>query len=275
MEDVPVDRHETFNSFAERGIGVLRQMCRAALEEAKLGINFWPFCLKYAVLMKNYLWHTNIDSIPIELFKEKNFKKPDFRRFGCVCYIKDKKRNKLESQTKTCLFLGISDMSSFSTCVLFVIASKRVVKRHITDVIFHESKNFQDIKLIEEVVPFEGKDVPHNYFENIDEMSYINENDVSVERNTTNSFGNESPKNDLSQVPENFDEVEETDSEDNESSSDQLENNENEKETVDKENRFHVVTKSGRTATSYFPPSTMFTVNSHETAVHELKQKNS
>ncbi len=90
------------------------------------------------------MWHRVIDNIPARLFYGTIVPEPSFYRFGCLAFVRTKPDHKLDTLTLAGIFLSFAETSSYDTVLIYNPNSKRVLKRHMNDIIFDENINYSD-----------------------------------------------------------------------------------------------------------------------------------
>lgn len=97
------------NGVAERMNRTIMETVRCMLHDANMTDEFWGEAVSTAVYLINRRPNSSIEfKIPEEIWSGKPIDFSKIKIFGCYCYVHVPKelRNKLESKTRKCIFLG-------------------------------------------------------------------------------------------------------------------------------------------------------------------------
>jgi transposase InsO family protein len=123
------------NGVAERtNRGILDPM-RSMIKHAGLPKSYWAEAATVAVYLKNRLIHRILGKTPYEVL---HGSKPDvshLRTFGCLAYVHNPIRQKLDDRARRCIFLGYTETTSIWR--LFDLDTKKVLRSR--DVKFDET----------------------------------------------------------------------------------------------------------------------------------------
>lgn len=114
---------------------------RSMLAERKVPKMFWPEAVKWCEHIQNRSITTIMKGkTPEEAWRSVKPKVDYFHIFGCIAhvYIPDQKMSKLDSKSKKCVFLGVSDESKAYR--LYDPTTKQVII--CKDVVFEEEASW-------------------------------------------------------------------------------------------------------------------------------------
>lgn len=100
------------NGIAERMNRTIMDIVRTMLNDTKLSEEFWAEAVHTAVYLYNRRPHSAIDfKLPEEVYYDKQVELSNIRVFGSYCYVHvpKEKRQKLDSKSKKCIFIGYPD----------------------------------------------------------------------------------------------------------------------------------------------------------------------
>ena len=146
---IPRERHGEFNPLAERTIGILRVMARAALFHMDLDDTFWVHATKYAAFLRARLPPARGGLSPYQRWYRRKPRKTSFRVFGCVVYVLKTRRemtNKFLPNTRVGIFMGFAKDATHSTCIVYIPTTKRFIFPHDTDCWFNERLSFKSLQ---------------------------------------------------------------------------------------------------------------------------------
>lgn len=129
------------NGVAERKNRTIMNTIRSMLTEKKVPKMFWPEAVKWCVHIQNRSITTTVKGkTPEEAWSSVKPKVDYFRTFGCIAYvhISYQKMSKLDSKSKKCVFLGVSDESKAYR--LYDPTTKQVII--CKDVVFEEEASW-------------------------------------------------------------------------------------------------------------------------------------
>lgn len=136
------------NGVAERGFREVVTVLKCLLFTCGLPEQFWEYAGKYAVAIINRLPRELLEwKSPYELYTGDQPNLAHFRVFGCnaYCLIKQDHQRKLDSKTRTCVFVGIESVESDNTYVVYDL--ERNMTFTTRDIQFDES-NFSEAKRV-------------------------------------------------------------------------------------------------------------------------------
>ncbi|KAK1591530.1 hypothetical protein Q3G72_009150 [Acer saccharum] len=94
------------NGVAERRNRTLLDMVRSMLSYSTLPISFWGYALQTAIYILNDVPSKSVPKTPRELWTGRKPSLQHLRIFGCPAHVLKGKTEKMESRSKTCIFVG-------------------------------------------------------------------------------------------------------------------------------------------------------------------------
>lgn len=175
------------NGVAERKNRTIMNTVRSMLADKKVPKMFWPEAVKWCVHIQNRCLTAAVKGkTPEEAWSGVKPKVDYFRIFGCIAHahIPDQKRSKLDSKSKKCVLLGVSDESKAYR--LYDPATKKIIISN--DVLFEEEESWDWGRTDEELKLDVLEDDKESNEEHIEEENIQN---VSGSSSSDSSLRNE------------------------------------------------------------------------------------
>lgn len=179
------------NGVAERKNRTIMNTVRSMLAEKKIPKMFWPEAVKWCVHIQNRSPTVAVkEKTPEEAWSGVKPTVNYFRIFGCIAHvhIPDQKRSKLDSKSKKCVLLGVSDESKAYR--LYDPITKKIIISN--DVLFEEEESWdweraeEELKLdvLEDDIERIVEHAEEENIENISGSSSSSDNLPSTDVNT-------------------------------------------------------------------------------------------